>query len=265
MHIEIKGRGPDLVMLHGWGMNSAVWGELADNLAKTFTLYLVDLPGHGNSAWQAGDLALDTVLNKLAKHLPKQAYWLGWSLGGLISLAFAHQFGRRVNKLILLSTSPCFVKRDDWQTAIKPALFAQFAYDAVQNEDKLFKRFLLLQTRGDKNSRAISRYLNSQLKTAKKAHPDALLAGLTLLQTLDMRQAFAMLGCPLKIILGERDTLVPKGVIPMLHALQPKASISLIKDASHAPFIAHQVQCQRLITQFIIGRGAGIKVRAGSE
>ena len=49
LHVEVSGSGPDLVLLHGWGMNAAVWGEVATALAQHFRLHCVDLPGHGAS------------------------------------------------------------------------------------------------------------------------------------------------------------------------------------------------------------------------
>ena len=59
MHITVRGQGPDLVMLHGWSMHSAVWHDLADALASRFTLHLVDLPGHGQSDWLSGDFDIE--------------------------------------------------------------------------------------------------------------------------------------------------------------------------------------------------------------
>ena len=66
MFIKQMGQGPDLVMLHGWSMHSGVWQPLAELLAKQFTLHLIDLPGHGQSAWQAEALQIDKLLNHLA-------------------------------------------------------------------------------------------------------------------------------------------------------------------------------------------------------
>ena len=47
--VEVVGRGPNLTMLHGWGLNGAVWGGVRDALAQCHTLHIVDLPGHGRS------------------------------------------------------------------------------------------------------------------------------------------------------------------------------------------------------------------------
>ena len=81
MHIEQRGSGPHLVMLHGWSMHSGVWHDLAERLAQRYTLHLVDLPGHGQSDWHDGDMQLDNLLPALAQHTPDKARWLGWSLG----------------------------------------------------------------------------------------------------------------------------------------------------------------------------------------
>ena len=49
MHVKVAGQGPDLVLLHGWGMNADVWDELAPELARQFRVHCVDAPGHGLS------------------------------------------------------------------------------------------------------------------------------------------------------------------------------------------------------------------------
>ena len=50
LHIEARGDGPPLVLLHGWAMHSGVWGALVPRLAQRHRVHAVDLPGHGYSA-----------------------------------------------------------------------------------------------------------------------------------------------------------------------------------------------------------------------
>ena len=49
LHVEVVGKGPPLVLLHGWAMHGGAFAPLAERLAPRFTLHLVDLPGHGFS------------------------------------------------------------------------------------------------------------------------------------------------------------------------------------------------------------------------
>ena len=48
LHVETAGEGPDVVLLHGWGMHSGIWGEFAHQLAmrcRVPIVYLVDSAG----------------------------------------------------------------------------------------------------------------------------------------------------------------------------------------------------------------------------
>ncbi len=251
MHIKVIGQGPDLVMLHGWSMNSAVWHDLADNLAKHFTLHLVDLPGHGQSDWQEGALELETLIENLATECPQSAYWMGWSLGGLISLAFAERYPERITKLILMSASPCFVKKEGWSYAMDPAIFQAFAESLDSNQADTLQRFLLLQARGSAHSRQTIRQLGEQLAIEQPPVAQALTAGLDLLINTDMRKQLSALQCPVKMILGDRDTLIPKEMLLAAIQLQAQIHTTLLTGAGHAPFISQPNECQNEIEHFL--------------
>jgi pimeloyl-ACP methyl ester carboxylesterase len=45
------GRGPDVVMVHGWPLHSATFRHVAPRLAERFTVHLLDLPGTGHTEW----------------------------------------------------------------------------------------------------------------------------------------------------------------------------------------------------------------------
>jgi pimeloyl-[acyl-carrier protein] methyl ester esterase len=250
MHITVRGEGPDLVMLHGWSMHSAVWHDLADALASRFTLHLVDLPGHGQSDWLSGDFELERLLAQLANRLPQTAYWLGWSLGGLISLAFSNLFPERVNKLLLLAATPCFVQKPDWRQAMQDQVFLDFADKLAIDQADALQRFLLLQARGSLHSRETIKALAAQLVALGPAHSEALADGLSLLINLDMRAALSDLACPVKLVLGERDTLIPQTMAADALLLNAALETELIAGAGHAPFISHPTECLQAVMTF---------------
>ncbi|KAB2856246.1 MAG: alpha/beta fold hydrolase, partial [Anaerolineae bacterium] len=43
------GSGPDVVLLHGWGMHSGVWEDVVEALLDHHRVAVFDLPGHGYS------------------------------------------------------------------------------------------------------------------------------------------------------------------------------------------------------------------------
>ena len=253
MHISKMGTGPDLVLVHGWSMHSGVWQKLAEGLASSFTLHLVDLPGHGHSHWHDGDFELDSLLARLAELTPEHAYWMGWSLGGGISLALAERYPDKVSKLVLMAATPRFVRSDNWPCAMEASIFENFAASLDCDQQQTLQRFLMLQAKGAEQSRETIRQLSEQLAAQHQPNPEALQAGLRLLLELDMRAALATVSCPVKLILGQKDTLIPSSLAEAAKQLNPNVQVELIKGTGHAPFITQPTRCQQEIERFIHG------------
>ena len=147
------GAGPDLVMVHGWGMNRQVWEPVASALAAHFRLHLLDLPGHGASDWDAAQpYSLDALVEALLSEAPSRANWLGWSLGGLVATQMAWRHPERVSRLIQVASSPCFVARDGWP-GIQPEVLAGFHRQLEQNSVRTLERFLAIQAMGSETVR----------------------------------------------------------------------------------------------------------------
>lgn len=89
LHVETLGRGPRLILLHGWALNSRVWDDIVDPLAARFSVTRVDLPGHGASPWPPRFHDLPSLAATLAPLLQGEAIVLGWSLGALAALQVA--------------------------------------------------------------------------------------------------------------------------------------------------------------------------------
>ena len=110
LKIEVRGQGPELVLLHGWAMHSGIWGGLVDVLATGFRVHLVDLPGHGINRHIPLSRDLDELACMILSSVP-QAIWMGWSLGGLVTLAAALAQPEKVQKAILVSATPSFSEK----------------------------------------------------------------------------------------------------------------------------------------------------------
>lgn len=237
MHVFKRGHGPDLVMLHGWSMHSGVFTPLIDVLSSRFTVHAVDLPGHGQSRWYEGALDCDELLTTLTEKLPERAIWLGWSLGGQFSMAFASRYPERVSKMILIAANPSFIQRDDWP-GVQPSVLTDFAERCARQPQQTLKRFLMLQMQGSDNPREIKRQVLKLLGDSLP-EPAALSAGLQQLMTLDLRQSLSQLPMPVRLILGSQDALVPLSLTDRVKQLNPQFETEIINDAGHVPFISH--------------------------
>lgn len=240
---ETAGVGPDLVLLHGWGMNAAVWQPLLPGLQERFRVTRIELPGHGGSPVIPG--GLDAWAEACLQVAPAQGAWVGWSLGGLVAQRAALLAPARFAQLCLVATTPSFVQRDGWPYAMPRSVFEQFTQALLQDSAGTLKRFLGLQVKGVEDARTILRTLGDALAQRPDADPSGLAQGLRLLLEGDLRAQLAALTVPSHWLFGGRDTLVPVAAAEAVSAYLPNARIELIESAGHAPFLSHPHECLR--------------------
>jgi len=238
LHVDVSGVGPDLVLLHGWGMHSGIWGGVRDELARDFCVHAVDLPGYGASP-PCQPYDLQQLAQEAASVLPSRAGVIGWSLGGLVAQRLALSQPLQVEKLMLVGTSPCFVQRPAWPCGIEAEILQVFASDLERDYAATLLRFLSLQVRNGENVRTVLKYLRVALFARGVPSAEVLRAGLTILLENDLRLAIGKLAPPLSIVHGERDTLAPAEAARWLAAQTPGARLTLIPGCAHAPFLSH--------------------------
>lgn len=232
------GYGPDLVLLHGWGMNAAVWEPLTAGLSERFRLTVMELPGHGGSA-PAARADLSEWVQLCLAAAPASAHWLGWSLGGQIALAAALEAPQRITGLSLVGTTPRFVQDEDWACAMPVATFTQFAEALQADPGVTLNRFLSLQVKGAEHARETLKLLRAELTQRPAASKQGLAQGLDLLLRNDLRDRLGELACPSHWLFGARDTLVPTTLQARLREILPDAECEQISGAGHAPFLSH--------------------------
>lgn len=99
---------PAVVLIHGLGLNRAVWQWLAPDLHK-FRVLTYDLIGHGQSAPPQGQPNLKDLADQLAHLLDHiqidTAALVGFSLGGMVARRFAQDFPARTTALAILHSA----------------------------------------------------------------------------------------------------------------------------------------------------------------
>ncbi len=102
------GAGSPVVLLHGPGEFSAVWGRAIPELATSHRVIVPDLPGHGASGLPDGRLDVDRVLDWLGELIDRTCdrppTVAGHLLGGAIAIRFAANHPDRVRRLVLVDS-----------------------------------------------------------------------------------------------------------------------------------------------------------------
>ncbi|OZD12607.1 alpha/beta hydrolase [Rhodococcus sp. 06-156-3C] len=107
MHYVVGGTGPAMVLLHGWPQTWFEWREIMPALARTHTVYAVDLPGLGDSRGTPPSLdkaTLATYVHDLvADQLGQRDIDIvGHDLGAAVAFRYAAQYPSEVDQLAYL-------------------------------------------------------------------------------------------------------------------------------------------------------------------
>lgn len=224
-----------MVLLHGWAMHSVVWRSTIEPLARRFRVTTIDLPGHGNNR----DVAfkdLESVTRLLVSAAPESAVWMGWSLGGLLATQVTVTYPERVKKLVTVASSPRFLRSGDWNTGLDESLLDDIYRRLDENVQKTIKHFFALQFLGAAADRTLNQsILHSVLE--QSADKRALVAGLNVLKTTDLRREFAKINQPVLSIFGGKDRLVHPDTGK--ESVFDHSQVVVMASAGHLPFVSH--------------------------
>jgi pimeloyl-ACP methyl ester carboxylesterase len=106
LHYLSAGRGPALVLLHGYTQTSRMWRPIIPLLAEKFTVIAPDLPGIGDSAVPKAGLDMKTAaicIHSLIRSIGiERAGVVGHDIGLMVAYAYAAQFPGETEKLVLM-------------------------------------------------------------------------------------------------------------------------------------------------------------------
>ena len=251
LHVEIRGHGPDLVLLHGWALHGGVWGPWLDDLERVARLHIVDLPGHGMSAWREDIHGLGELARAVLEGVPAGSVVLGWSLGGMVALELAHQYPGRLAALVLVASTPKFVASEDWPHGMGRDVLDDFAQELARDHRRVVQNFLVLQTRGDERGLDTLRMLRRRLDSRGAPRLEALEAGLAILRDSDLRGALPGITVPALVIAGDHDRLTPPAAGRWMADTLPSARFRAVAHSAHAPFLSHGARVLEEVRSFL--------------
>jgi len=136
IHVRVGGKGPAVVLLHGYGETGDMWIPLAKDLVRDHTVVIPDLRGLGLSSkppagfdkkTQAGDVA--GVMDALGI---SRADLVAHDIGNMVAFSFAAQFPQRVSTLTLIDAPIPGV--GPWEEVLKNPLLWHFRFGGPDME-----------------------------------------------------------------------------------------------------------------------------------
>ncbi|WGH74574.1 alpha/beta hydrolase [Tenacibaculum tangerinum] len=103
------GKGSCVVLLHGFLENSSMWTSLTKEISKRNRVVCIDLLGHGKTGCTGYIHTMEEMAEAVKAVLKKvkirRAIFIGHSMGGYVSLAFAKKYPKNVKGICLMNST----------------------------------------------------------------------------------------------------------------------------------------------------------------
>lgn len=254
IHYRRCGKGPLLLLLHGFGEDSRVFDAQVAALEQDYSLVIPDIPGSGNSpysdTWCLSIDRMATAMHDLMEHTAEGEAFavVGHSMGGYIALAMAEQQPSRLLGLGLLHSTAFadgpekkimrqkaieFIREKGGYTFLKtaiPGLFAPAFLAAPQHQARV----------------------NTLTEASKAFSEQALIAYYTsMMERPDRTHVLAGLQVPALFIVGRHDQATPlTDLLKQVH-LPADAEIHIISDIGHMGMIESPDEISRILSGFM--------------
>ena len=240
-YTERSGEGTPVILIHGFGGDLDNWLFNIDAISENAPVYALDLPGHGQSVKTVENPGLDTMVSavvQLMDHLKiKKAHLVGHSMGGLVSGQTGIENSDRVASLTLICSAGLgdeinsdyidgFVSSAS-RKELKPKLKALFS------DEKLVSRAMVDDLLKYKRIDGVQAFLEA-LKANLFADGR---------QSSQIASELRKLSCPLQVIWGEEDQVIPKSHASVVE----RASVTVVDGAGHMVQMEGSSQVNELI------------------
>ena len=106
IHVRVGGKGPGVVLIHGFGDTGDMWAPLAADLARDHTVVVPDLRGMGLSSHPAGGYDKKTqaadVRAVLSHFKIDNAVVVGHDIGTMVAYAYAARYPDKTQRLVVM-------------------------------------------------------------------------------------------------------------------------------------------------------------------
>jgi pimeloyl-ACP methyl ester carboxylesterase len=234
------GAGAPVLLLHGWGADSAGFKSLETRLAPHFRVLSLDLPGFGGSAapseaWSLRDY-VDLVKDFMAELGISSPIVLGHSFGGRIAICLGAQ--GLASKLILANSAGVRPRR-------RPLYYARvYAY-------KLAKRLLNLapaSLRPRLLEKLQRRFGSSDYRNAAPILRQILVK----VVNEDLSDLLPAIRVPTLLIWGDRDETTPLEQAKVMERKIPDAGLVVLKGAGHFCFLDKPAEFNLVAEHFLL-------------
>jgi 3-oxoadipate enol-lactonase len=249
IRVHRRGEGPALVLLHCLGVDHLLWELGAPGLERDFTLIAYDLPGHGETAVPGSPYAIEGLAAQLATLLDREgvarAHVVGISLGGLVAQHFAATHPERVDRLVLIDTTPRYTEDLRRRWAVRAA---QARGEGVASLTQGLLQIWFTEPFIAADPPAV-RYVRDAFA---RCPSDGYALACEALAAADLRATTPRIAAPTLVVCGDQDIPSFLDAARWLEANTPGARLAWLSPARHASILEQPDAFVRLAREFLL-------------
>jgi pimeloyl-ACP methyl ester carboxylesterase len=232
MYYEDHGAGKPLLLLHGFGGCSQNWHPFTDKFSEHHRLIVVDLRGHGHSTNPENKFTHREAANDVFLLLEKLGIdhfsAMGMSTGGMTLLHMATSQPKRVDSMVLISTTSHFP--DHARAIMRRASFHTMPGEVREMYRECAKR-------GDEQILQLIKQFNALHENFDDINFSA--------------QDLSTITARTLIVHGDRDNFFPVEIPVSLYRSIPDSALWIIPDGDHVPIYNSAVPFTSTVLQFL--------------
>ena len=229
IHVEERGEGLPLILIHGLGTHSGLWRFQMDEFASRYRIVAVDLRGFGRSTkpLESGSYSVEIFARDVVEVMRQMnlggAHVLGTSMGGFVAQLLGLDSSELVRSLLLCHTAP----RMSMPVDILASRLASLESTSMQDYGTL----VATQALSPNPDRTVHEWLAHMIgSNDKAAYRLVLTEGL---QHFDVRARLDKIAVPTLVIVGESDEVIPPETGHELADQIPGAEIFTLPGVGH--------------------------------
>lgn len=244
------GKGPVVVLLHGFCESKSIWKEFSISLSENFRVICPDLPGFGESILDQEEISMEWFADELHKFLQllqiNEYVFVGHSLGGYVGLALAERYPEGLKGFCLFHSTAYAdsaerkTNRDKTYAFIQKNGIALFAQSFVEPLFLLKNRTLLKKEISDLKEIAAHSSEKGVLATTRAMRDRA-----------DRTAVLASLHCPIILIGGKNDATIPAEKLEEQANMSNSMTLEIVDNCGHMGMYEQKEHTLELLKKFV--------------
>ena len=244
VHYEVRGSGPYVFLLHGWGSNLGLFSQIAEAVSQKYCVVSLDFPGCGGTSEPSEPWGMDEYVQFTAEFISSfdttEIILLGHSHGGRVAIRLATDpgLGFTVTKMILVDSAGILPQRS-------------MSYHIRVRSYKIGKAVLTWKPVEQLFPTALGHFQKAMGSSDYSAASPIMRACLVKVVNADLEPLLSKITAETLLIWGASDTDTPVSDGRRMEKAIPGSGLVVLENAGHYCFIEQAYTFRKVVESFL--------------